>query len=376
MTQLVATAASGAFLDVGVVLALVALVVLAVGDRCARLGEVLERHPALGPLAGGLLGVSPGCSGALLLVPLYARGRVSPGTMVATLLATTGDSAWALFAGAPRTAVLVNTITFVTGVTVGLLVDASRLRGLLRPDPRAEVGEPGVAADATVPAGAGGALPSTAPGVLLARAPTLARPARAALLLPVVVAFWLSTGAGAAWALGVQAPPSTADPVTGGVRQLAGLLGFAACVVLVLRARQGVPAEPRGRGVSGVVGLLDRSATQAAGIVLWVGAAYVALAVVEALLGPGADALHLTGATAVLVGTLVGAVPGCGLQIAWVGLYLDGAVDLPGLLANALAQDGDALLPLLFIQRRAAIGLTVLTTAPALLLGGLAVVLT
>ena len=76
-----------------------------------------------------------------------------------------------------------------------------------------------------------------------------------------------------------------------------------------------------------------------------------------------------------LVGTLVGALPGCGFQIAWVGLYLDGAVDFPGLLANAIGQDGDALLPLVVMARRSALAVTALTSVPALVVGGAVAVL-
>jgi hypothetical protein len=55
-----------------------------------------------------------------------------------------------------------------------------------------------------------------------------------------------------------------------------------------------------------------------------------------------ASALQLAGLAAVLVGVLVAVIPGCGTQIAFTGLYVAGALPLPGLLANAVAQDGDA----------------------------------
>jgi hypothetical protein len=40
-------------------------------------------------------------------------------------------------------------------------------------------------------------------------------------------------------------------------------------------------------------------------------------------------------------------------------------------MANAVAQDGDALLPLLALDRRSAVTASAITTAPALLVGGL-----
>lgn len=156
MLQLVLTAAADAFLDVGVVLAVVALVVLVLGDRCHAIGDLVTRHRHLGPLLGAALGATPGCSGALLLVPLFLRGKVSAGTLTATLLATTGDSAWALWAGAPRAAFVVHAAVFLTGVTVGLAVDASRLGRVLEASVRRGAS---VAPDAVVAGAVGLAAP-------------------------------------------------------------------------------------------------------------------------------------------------------------------------------------------------------------------------
>ena len=85
-------------------------------------------------------------------------------------------------------------------------------------------------------------------------------------------------------------------------------------------------------------------------------------------------ALALAGVTGVLIGVAVALVPGCGVQIAFTGLYAAGALPLPALMANAVAQDGDALLPMLAQDRRTALVTTVLTSVPALLVGFVALV--
>ncbi|MFC6730528.1 putative manganese transporter, partial [Natronoarchaeum mannanilyticum] len=46
-----------------------------------RLVRYLEDHERLQPLAGGLLGLTPGCGGAIVAMPLYVRGSVSFGTV-------------------------------------------------------------------------------------------------------------------------------------------------------------------------------------------------------------------------------------------------------------------------------------------------------
>ncbi len=48
---------------------------------------------------------------------------------------------------------------------------------------------------------------------------------------------------------------------------------------------------------------------------------------------------------AVIIGVLIGIIPGCGPQIIFVTLYTRGLVPFSALLANAISQDGDALFP-------------------------------
>ncbi|MFB6352059.1 MAG: putative manganese transporter, partial [Bradymonadaceae bacterium] len=42
-----------------------------------RIIELLEENEHLQPVAGGLLGLTPGCGGAIVVMPLYIRGTVS-----------------------------------------------------------------------------------------------------------------------------------------------------------------------------------------------------------------------------------------------------------------------------------------------------------
>ena len=66
-----------------------------------RLVRFLEKNQHLQPLAGALLGLTPGCGGAIIAMPLYVRGSISFGTVVATLTATAGDSAFVILTQAP-----------------------------------------------------------------------------------------------------------------------------------------------------------------------------------------------------------------------------------------------------------------------------------
>jgi len=70
-----------------------------------------------------------------------------------------------------------------------------------------------------------------------------------------------------------------------------------------------------------------------------------------------------------LLGTLVGFLPGCGPQILVATFYLSGALPVSALAANAISNDGDALFPALALAPRAAFAASLVTAAPALLVG-------
>ncbi|MBN2715329.1 MAG: hypothetical protein JXX14_05710, partial [Deltaproteobacteria bacterium] len=57
--------------------------------------RLLNRR-ASGYVAGVLLGITPGCLGAFVMVSLYAHRRVSIGAIVATMIATSGDEAFVM----------------------------------------------------------------------------------------------------------------------------------------------------------------------------------------------------------------------------------------------------------------------------------------
>ncbi|MFC6766924.1 putative manganese transporter, partial [Natrinema soli] len=96
--------------------AFVAVTVLAFGLlQYATDGAVIgaiEGNERLQVLFGGLLGLTPGCGGAIVVMPLYVRGTVSFGTVVATLGATAGDSAFVILALAPEAALYAYAIAF------------------------------------------------------------------------------------------------------------------------------------------------------------------------------------------------------------------------------------------------------------------------
>ena len=61
------------------------------------------------------------------------------------------------------------------------------------------------------------------------------------------------------------------------------------------------------------------------------------------------------GVLAPVGGAVIGLIPGCAPQILLAGVYAEGGIPFSALTANAISQDGDALFPLLAIDKTAAV---------------------
>lgn len=373
VTELLLRPVADAFLQVGVPVALLAAVVAWARVRYGtRALDVLVRHRRLAPVIGAALGVLPGCGGAILVMVLHLRGRASFGTAMATLTATMGDASFVLLAADPVVGLAVHGVLFVTGVVTGYAVDATGWEP--RPARTAKARRFALAAPGGPLPASGGAAPATAgenrPAGASCQTGQLPRRLGAA-----PAALWVTAALGSLVAVPFMfglLDPFRAPRIAGlDLWLVLGVGGFLACLVLFLRSgcrmsddTDDVPAD--------LPSALTHGAVETAFITTWVSAAFVVLALLQAASPVEASALQLAGAGAVLIGVVVAIVPGCGTQIAFTGLYVAGALPLPGLLANAVAQDGDALLPVLAEDRRTAVALTVLTSIPALLVGGLA----
>ncbi|MFC4020113.1 putative manganese transporter [Micromonospora sp. GCM10011542] len=393
MTDLVLRPLADAFMQVGVYVAvLVALFGWLRWRYGDRVTDGLTHRPRLGPLVGALLGVSPGCGGAIVLMPLYARGKVSFGTVVAALAATMGDSSWVVLAWNPLFALKIHLLLFAVGLVTGYVVDALGIDPARLPRPeRAAVpaGKSTAPADVPVPAGASGAaLPVGASGPAALAAvggPDLTGSRRlfGGLLprVPAATAFWgLTTPA---FLVSVPVVFQMVDPAAltdtlGGVDPYLalGVLGTLTAVGLFAAGRGRLAddnletAHPRSMRET-----MRHSAHEASFVTVWVAVAYLGWQIVTTVTGFDGSQLALTGLVGVLVGAAIGLIPGCAVQIVFTGLYVSGGLPLPTLVANAISQDGDALIPLAAMRRHSAALATVITTIPAAAVGAALLVL-
>lgn len=74
-------------------------------------------------LIAGVLGAIPGCLGAFTMVALFSHRMVSFGALVTTMIATSGDEAFVMFAMFPKIAIILTILLLVIGILGGYITD-------------------------------------------------------------------------------------------------------------------------------------------------------------------------------------------------------------------------------------------------------------
>ena len=290
------------------------------------IGDVLRTSKGWQVPLAALLGATPGCGGAVVVVAAYSSGNVGFGAVVATLTATMGDAAFLLIATRPEAALVVLPLSFAVGILSGWIVD------LLPGSDRK-------------PASAGSC--DFAPLIGRTRAKDYAF---AALALPgLVIGITQLTGADVAAVYGPLLP-------------VVGLGGTAVALFVWatsrLQAMTNVADSP-----------VTRMAEETSFISVWVIGAYLAYDYIVTFGGFDLAALFdSVGPLLPLMGVLVGLVPGCGPQVLVTTLYVGGLIPFAALMGNAISNDGDALFPAIALDPRAAVRATLYSSVPALVL--------
>jgi hypothetical protein len=351
-----------------------------------RLTQLLEENERAQPLVGALLGLTPGCGGAIIAMPLYIRGTVSFGTVVAALAATAGDSAFIILALAPEAALYAYGLAFVSAIVFGYAIDLWGL-GVGRVDRAVErIGRPmtdGGFATRSVAKG-GPSLPEHAgpegheerdrlPGYL-PQSSTMESVSHA-----VHVVWWVVLAgalvAGITYlAQGAKEPVWEVGFTYDGLFTVAGLVGTTLSFYLYFVGKHYIGEGDTGRARDSFESLyrtFQHAAMETAMVTVWVIAGY--LLYEYGLLLTGVDIQGLAAAAGILApvgGALIGLIPGCAAHIVFAQLYaVQEAIPFSALSANAISQDGDALFPLMAIDLKAAIVATIYTTIPGVITG-------
>ncbi len=276
------------------------------------------------PLAA-LLGATPGCGGAVVVVAAYSSGNVGFGAVVATLTATMGDAAFLLIATRPEVAAVVLPLSFAVGILSGWIVDALPGHGM-QADTSAQC--------------------ELAPLIGATRARDYAY---FGLAIPGL-------------ALGIMQVTQIDSGFLGIAPLLIGMTGTA--VGLFIWAASSVKAMTNANDSP-----LTRMAEETSFISVWVIGAYLAYDYVATYAGLDLAALFQSVAPLLpLLAIVVGLIPGCGPQVLVTTLYINGLIPFAALIGNAISNDGDALFPAIALNPKAAFWATIYSTIPALIL--------
>ena len=291
-----------------------------------NIGTALSRAKGWQVPIAALMGATPGCGGAVVVVAAYSSGHVGFGAVVATLTATMGDAAFLLIATRPEIAAVVLPISFAVGILSGWIVDRLPFTHLeATPKPDCEL----------------------APRIGRLR---LRDMLYLAFALPGLV-------------IGVaQLANLDTDAIFGLAIPVVALAGTA--TGLYIWARSPVTAMTHGEDTP-----VTRMAEETSFISVWVIGAFLAYDYLVTYTPLDLEAMFSAVAPLLpLMGVLIGLVPGCGPQVLVTTLYINGLIPFAALMGNAISNDGDALFPAIALNPRAAVLATLYSAVPALLL--------
>ena len=381
VVEIVLTSMRDAFLAVTVFVA--AMVLLFSWLQYATSGkfvEIIRERKKIQPIIGALMGLTPGCGGAIVIMPMYARGYVTYGTVVATLIATLGDSAFVLIGAAIGDSsfvaplIAVHLISFCVGVSWGYLID------IIKVTPSKPIGEFGpkfandksqeFVEDHESPLND---LPREIPGGLSYK-----------ILHQGYLLWWGVTTVGLIFAIALLVW-SGQDPnfnlelsfdltTRDGFITWIGLLGTTLSVILYIAQRNWFADDTEatiGDKLHSKRETLIHAASETAFVTFWVMIAYLVFEFLMLFGGVTESDLakYGDGVLAVVVASMIGLIPGCGPQIIAISAYVKDVISFPALTANAISQDGDALFPLLVRHKAASFWATIHTTIPAIITG-------
>ncbi len=290
-------------------------------------------------LAAALLGATPGCLGAFLVVTLYTHGALSLGAVTAAMIATSGDEAFVLFALAPDTALVLMGILFVIGLGTGALVDLF----VRRPSSAAPCVQLLIHTE------------DTEEPLTLERLREQWRHCTAARgILTLALALFL---------FGVAAG-ELGPPVWNWIR-VTLLAAAGASLLITVTATDHFVEEHLWRHVA---------RHHAPRIFLWTFAALAAAKPIAGLLARHPD----TGGdpwVVMVAAAFTGIIPESGPHLIFVTLYKEGAIPFAALLANSIVQDGHGMLPLLAHSARGFVKVKAINLAVGLAAGAAALAL-
>lgn len=363
----------------------------------------IQKNKNWQPVIGALLGLTPGCGGAIFVMPLFLNGNVSFGTVVATLIATSGDSAFVVISSLPLHFIVISAISFFAAVVSGYLIDYFKLGdrlGLTRKKslPVEELEKHYKETDHTTQ----NLVCTSIEGckekhlkhigheegdeldlVLHHKMKGLQNPLTLVnkLVHAGSLVYWLFIAIGLILGIMLLFQIDVYHLAVPHIGLMIGVVGTLFSILLVLGEHKYIGDDTLEESELKLMSLKEtfiHNAHETAFAGTWVFAAFFIYELLVLGAGKGdyvqgeivmQNFMASVGLIAVITGAIVGLVPGCGMQILYVSLFIKGLLPFAALVANAISQDGDALFPLIAMDKKSSLWASIITTIPALVIG-------
>ena len=302
------------------------------------LKKSLNNKPKLEILLSSFLGALPGCGGAIIVLTQYSRGKISFGSVVATLTATMGDAAFLLIAKEPVIGLLIMFIGFSVGFVSGILVNFIHHKNFLKMN--------------------GCDL------IKLNSKPSKYKTSENLdLIWMVLIIPGVFIGVLTAFQIDLNLYFSnklTSEPIT-----FFGFIAGSLCFIMwIIPMISGIKYNPSKSDET----IVRRTVSDTNFITGWVILAFLAYELTIHLSNFDIESMFRSYYIFIpFLAILIGFLPGCGPQILVTTLYLNGIIPLSAQIGNAISNDGDALFPAIALHPKAALIATVYSGVPALI---------
>ena len=302
------------------------------------IGVILQKNRKLEVILSSFLGALPGCGGAIIVLTQYIRGKISFGSVVATLTATMGDAAFLLIAKEPLTGLTIILVGFVVGSCSGLLVNLIHDKYFLKLT-GCDIIKSNLKSDTY---NASKKLDNLWMILIIP-----------GFLIGFLTAFQINLDQ-------IFESSFLEKPITF-YGFIAGSLCFIMWLLPILCGFKYQPSTNKDN-------IIRRTVSDTNFITGWVILAFLVFELTFYFSNLNLSMIFQTYIYLIpLMAILIGFLPGCGPQILVTTMYLSGYIPLSAQIGNAIANDGDALFPAIALHPKAALVATIYSAIPALI---------
>ncbi len=302
------------------------------------ISNLLQNNPKLEVILSSFLGSLPGCGGAIIVLTQYSRGKVSFGSVVATLTATMGDAAFLLIAKEPTIGLLIMIIGFSVGLISGILVNLIHNKNFMKMNGCDLI-----------------KLNSKPTQYIVSK--------NLDIIWMVLIIPGIVLGIFTAFQIDLDLYFSNKfinQPIT----FFGFFAGSLSLVMWIIPMISGFKYSPSKSDEN----IVRRTVSDTNFITGWVILAFLAYEMTVHLGNINLEAIFKSYFIFIpFIAILIGFLPGCGPQILVTTLYLNGIIPLSAQIGNAISNDGDALFPAIALHPKAALIATIYSGIPALL---------